>query len=148
MFFSSVVNRIRMPLVKFFFRFTIILILTINSGCTFFFKNSGPLPIAVSTSSFLLAWDVDNESLTDLPSSTRYFNIYYRELFAKDWILLKSTNGNISSITVNDHEIEGSGNYEIGVEQVYKSGRTSEIHGSTDFSAKPAGGWYIVVSNP
>jgi len=126
----------------------ITLIISVYSGCSFFLQNSEPIPITVSTSSFLIAWDAEEESLNNLPSSTSHFNLYYRELFAKDWILLKSTEeDNEKMITVNVSELEGSGNYEFGIEQVYRNGRTSEIHGSTDFTAKPAGGWYLIVSS-
>jgi len=130
-----------------FILFTVLVLLT-GSGCSFFLQDSGPVPITVSTSSFFIAWDADGESLIDLPSSTDYFKLYYRELFAKDWIFLKSTMGNRSMVTVTVAELEGNGNYEFGIEQVYNNGRSSEIHGSTDFSAKPAGGWYLIVSNP
>lgn len=128
--------------------FSLTLVLMINSGCSFFLQNSGPMPITVSMSSFLIAWDAEDESLGDLPSSTSYYNLYYRELFSKDWILLKSTMGNRTMVTVTVSELDGNGNYEFGIEQVYRNGRTSEIHGSTDFSAKPAGGWYLIVETP
>ena len=126
----------------------ITLIISVYSGCSFFLKDSGPVPITVYTASFLIAWDAEEESLNNLPSSTSHFNLFYRELFAKDWILLKSTEEeNEKMITVNVSELEGIGNYEFGIEQVYRNGRTSEIHGSTDFTAKPAGGWYLIVSS-
>lgn len=119
----------------------------VGHGCSFFFQNSGPVPITVSTSTFFIVWNSEEESLSDLPSSTDYFKLYYRELFAKDWILLKSTRGKQSRVMVSVFELEGNGNYEFGIEQVYRNGRSSEIHGSTDFSAKPAGGWYLNVSD-
>jgi hypothetical protein len=139
--------RIKMNCAKHFYIFTITIVLMICSGCSFLLQSSGPVPITVSSNYFLISWDAEEEILSELPSSTSYFNLYYRKLFAKDWIFLKSTYGNKNIVTVNVSELRGNDSYEFGIEQVYKNGRTSEIHGSTDFTAKPAGGWYLIVSN-
>ena len=127
------------------FLLPVLLVSTI--GCGFILQNSGPIPISITTSSFLIAWDSDGETISDLPSGTSYFNLYYRELFSKDWIFLKSTIRNRNKVVVGISELGRNGNYEFGIEQVDNNGHSSEIHGSTDFSANPVGGWYLNLSD-
>lgn len=116
------------------------------TGCRNMLQQTGPLPIVVTRDFFLIAWDANEPSRPELPSSVSHFNIYYRELFSKRWILLDSTEGTSRrSTTISAGELVGNGRFEIGVQQAFCNGRTSEIHGSTDFSAKPAGGWYVLL---
>lgn len=134
------------PLNLYIKTFFIILSLTPILCCKNMLQNNGPVPITVSRDTFNLSWDADTATIPDLPSSTDHFNLYYRELNAKRWLFLKTTSDNRCMTTLSAAAFDGNNSYELGVQQVYKNGRSSEIHGSTDFDARPAGGWYLLLS--
>ena len=114
-------------------------------SCKPIFKNSGPVGITIRSATFTLAWDTGEPALPDLPSSTKYFKIYYRKLNTKKWTLLNTTEGFSSRAMVFIDELKGSGKFEFGVESVSNNGRKSGIHASSDFTAVPPGGWYAEI---
>lgn len=105
----------------------------------------GAVPIIVSNDTFFIGWDSQEPSIASLPSSINSFNLYYRELYGRDWIYLKTTRHYTDFIVLSSQDFAGDGEYEIGIEEVYFNGEKSTIHKSTDFSASPAGGWYLVL---
>lgn len=125
----------------------ILISVSINfNGCSFFFKSVGPLPIEIKSESFILAWEAEKVLIPDIPTAIKEFNIYYRKLNSEKWKLLKTVSKDSLQTTVSIFELSGYGDYEFGVQQVYNNEASSIIHKSTDFSAKPRGGWYLVVS--
>lgn len=114
-------------------------------GCRNMLQQVGPVPIIITRDSFLIAWDAKGTDQPELPSAISHYNIYYRELYGKKWIFLNTTLKAGRTTTISVHELGGGSEYEIGVQQVFRNGRTSVIHGSTDFYAKPAGGWYVLL---
>ncbi|WP_319477608.1 hypothetical protein [Marispirochaeta aestuarii] len=109
---------------------------------------SGLSPIYIARDSFLIGWEAEKPQIDELPSSVSHFNIYYRKLFQKKWILLKSTCGFRLSTTISVADLGGYDSYELGVAEVLNNGKIMEIHSSSDTSARPAGGWYLVISPP
>ncbi|WP_143305763.1 hypothetical protein [Marispirochaeta aestuarii] len=122
------------------------------SGCKLpledFFGEMGALPVHLERDSFMLAWEAEEPRIPDLPSSIEHFNIYYRNPDQEKWNYIKSTSGFKLCITLSAVELGGYGTYELGVSEVLNNGRELDIHSSTDFSAKPAGGWYLVLTQP
>jgi hypothetical protein len=129
-----------------------LLVLVCLFGCKLpledFVGELGALPIHIELDSFLLAWEAEEPRIPELQSATKHFNIYYREPDQKKWNYIKSTSGFRLLITVSAVELGGYGTYELGVSEVLNNGRELDIHSSTDFSAKPAGGWYLVLTPP
>jgi len=120
--------------------------LLLLSSCSNIFGNIGPLAVPIVTNSFILSWESGNSTLPGISSATEYFNIFYRDLYSKRTIFLEKTPDAECTKTFEVSELIGSGKYELGVQYVCKNGKTSEIHWSTDFDAKPAGGWYISIN--
>ncbi|WP_319562183.1 hypothetical protein [Marispirochaeta sp.] len=130
----------------------IVLTLALWTGCKlpldFLADDSGPAPIYISRDSFMLAWEAEEPLIAELPSSVHHFNIYYRKLHEKKWRPLKSTGVFKVCSTISVMEMDGYGSYEIGIAEVLNNGTVREIHKSTDFTAKPAGGWYLIITEP
>lgn len=110
------------------------------SGCSVLLSSSGPLPVTYAEDTLVLAWDADHESIEGSASATVSYKIYYRELGTLTWIYLQSTPDDRATATI---QRIGNGSYEFAVQSVLGNGKTSERHGSSDFSASPPGGWYL-----
>lgn len=117
------------------------------SGCRWMLSNSGPVPVVVAADFFSLAWDSETAQLADQPSSVDHYNVYYRAYGTVDWVLLHATRGSRAGTTITSWELD-FGSYEFAVEEVYRDGSTSGMHGSSDFSAWPPGGWYVIWQAP
>ena len=125
----------------------VVLLVLLLSGCRWLLSNTGPVPIVVASDSIVLSWDSDNSQLAGQPSAVDYYNVYYRPYGTLEWRLLHATASNRSSTTIWSGELD-FGSYEFGVQEVYRDSRTSAIHGSSDFSSWPPGGWYVVWQAP
>jgi len=88
----------------------------------------------------VLAWDADYASIEGSASATVRYNIYYRELGTLSWTYLKSTPDENPTVIVSRI---GIGSYEFAVQAVFRNGKQSDYHKSSDFSASPPGGWYL-----
>jgi len=117
------------------------------SGCRWLLSNSGPIPVVVAAESLGLAWDSNESQLPDQPSSVDHYNVYYRPHGTADWRFLHATEDDTAGTTIVSSELD-FGSYEFAVEVVYRDGTTSARHGSSDFSAWPTGGWYVVWQAP
>lgn len=119
--------------------------LILFSNCNILVKSIGPVPIVVNKDSFLLVWNAEQSGIPDLPSSITGFELYYRGFGSSEWNQLRSIHRYNLRAFISVSDLDGYGSYEIGIRQVYKNGRTSDMHKSTDFNAKPTGGWYLVI---
>ncbi len=117
------------------------------SGCRWLLSNSGPVPVVVAADSLGLAWDVDDAQLGDQPSSVDHYIVYYRVYGTADWVLLHATEDGSPGTTITSSMLD-FGSYEFAVEEVYRDRSASGMHGSSDFSAWPTGGWYVVWQAP
>ena len=123
--------------------FAISAAVAVFSGCRFPLSyGKGPVPIEFRSSILSLSWDAENTGIEGVSSATSRFDLFYRELGSTGWIFLKSTPGSQSSVSVMHREL-GDGDFEFAVQAVYKNEKKSDLHGSTDFSAWPSGGWYV-----
>ena len=136
-----------MQLSRLFALVAIALLVLSLSGCRWMLSNSGPVPVVVAADSLGLAWDADDAQLGNQPSSVDHYNVYYRAYGTADWLLLRATKGSSPGTTITSSELD-FGSYEFAVEGVYRDGSTSGMHGSSDFSAWPTGGWYVVWQAP
>ena len=118
------------------------------SGCPLPLSSSGgPLPYQYNKDALILAWDAEQTGIEGTLSATSHFDVYYRPYGKPVWIFIKSTPDFRNSISIMHDEV-GDGDFEFAVQAVYNSERTSDMHGSSDFSAWPAGGWYIRWRTP
>jgi hypothetical protein len=109
-------------------------------GCALATSPKGPLLIKYSQDTLVLAWDDEQDGIQGSPSTVAYFNIYFRSLGTMDWNYLSSTPDSNASVTIRRI---GDGKYEFAVQSVMNNGTKSELHSSAEFSASPAGGWYL-----
>ena len=132
--------------------FLSILLVFLIAGCElsldFLYDEIGATPVIIARDSFLLGWEAEDPDIPDLPSALHHFNIYTRELHSKRWILLKETAGFKLMTTLSVVEMGGYGSYELGIAEVLNNGTVEEIHSSMDFDARPAGGWYLIATEP
>ena len=128
---------------RFIRRFILISILFFSlMGCRFFISLSGPIPIEYSGSTLVIAWDNNESGIEGAPSTTAYFNIFYRELGEIEWKFLDATTDSQSTISIQYGTV-GNGDFEFAVQAVHNNEETSVLHCSSDFSAHPLGGWYV-----
>jgi hypothetical protein len=90
-----------------------------------------------------IAWDVSTSSIGGGRSPVSHYDLYCRQLGTGQWRFLKQQSGSEPHATISFAHM-GEGSYEIGIQEVHKDGNRSELHTSTDFSAWPPGGWYLV----
>ena len=79
-------------------------------GCKPIFKDSGPVSIKITSTTFTLAWDAEEPPLPNTPSATDYFKVYYREVNEKKWKLLRTTEDYSPQAMVFVDELKGSEN--------------------------------------
>lgn len=110
------------------------------SGCSALLGFGSALAITHVEDTLQLAWDAEQGGIAGTPSATASFNVYYRRLGTLTWIFLQATGNSIPAATISRI---GYGKYEFAVETVSNDGKISAKHTSMDYSAWPAGGWYL-----
>jgi hypothetical protein len=118
---------------------TFVLILVLH-GCGF--PKTGAAPIQVSSNSLDLEWDPPVDPGVLLPGQVLRYRVYSRHLDEGSWKYLKETAGK-TFVSITNAEVGGDGTYAFGVRSVSPDGVESPLHTSLDFSADPAGGWYV-----
>lgn len=116
-------------------------------GCRWLLQEAGPVPIVVRSESVGLSWDPRDQTVPDLSSSVDHYRVYYRPYGTAQWVFLNATSGTETSTSITRGALD-FGTYEFGVREVYRNGSHSAIHGSSDFTAWPPGGWYLVWQEP
>jgi len=121
---------------------TVSAFLFLLSGCPGLFSSFGPLPIEHTATMLILSWDNLEAGLEGTPSSVDHYDLFYRPLGMVSWVYVQSTPDAACTVSISQSRV-GYGKFEFAVQTVYRSGRKSELHTSTDFSAWPPGGWYV-----
>lgn len=125
------------------------------SGCPKpfgFMKTSGPIEISLQQADLTLAWDHSGSSIPQSQSAITRYRLYFRELGDRHASMAAEVRaGENPTFMISADAVLGSrlsGKYEFGVSSVTRSGDESPIHWSTDYSARPRGGWYVHWSKP
>ncbi len=116
-------------------------------GCQWFLANTGPSSVVVRSQTIQLAWDSVDSPIADQPSSVDHHRVYYRSHGSLEWRFLHATRDARPATTIGEWEL-GYGSYEFAVQEVYRNGRRSELHASSDYAAWPPGGWYVIWQEP
>ena len=116
-------------------------------GCRWLLAGSGPTPIVVRSESIELSWDATQPTTLGLSPAVDHYRVYYRTYATLEWVYLKPTSANETTTTITRPDLD-VGSYEFAVQEVYGDGTRSAIHGSSDFTAWPPGGWYLVWHEP
>ena len=104
--------------------------------------STGPVSIEFAGEALTLAWDENLKGIEGTQSAITHFDVLYRPLGTLAWVYLQSTTGALPTITIQKQSV-GIGKYEFAVQAVYGNGGKSDIHGSSDITANPPGGWYL-----
>ncbi|TVR34716.1 MAG: hypothetical protein EA404_02075 [Spirochaetaceae bacterium] len=134
---------------------TVVLLPLLLSGCPKPFGalgKTGPLQIAVQQEYLTLAWDHTPARIPETASAVMYFRLYYREHGTRGRTMLAEVRAREApTFMIGADAVLGtrqSGKYDFGVSSVTRSGNESAVHWSTDFEARPHGGWYLKWIRP
>lgn len=134
---------------------TAVLLPLLLSGCPKPFGalgKTGPLQFSVEQEHLTLAWDHTPARIAGTAAAVTHFRLYYREHGTRGRTMLAEVRAREApTFMIGADAVMGtrqSGKYDFGVSSVTAAGRESEIHWSTDFEARPNGGWYLKWSRP
>ena len=117
------------------------------AGCQWLMENSGPVPIVVRSDRIILSWDSEGPAISGDVGVAVQYNVYYRSYGTLHWNYLHST-GDGETVTEISHTELEHGDYEFAVEKMRTNDETSDLHASSDFTAWPPGGWYVIWEAP
>ncbi len=127
----------------------------ILGGCIPPFGSSdktGPLEIPVQRTDLTIGWDYSPRRVTQSGSTVERFKLYYRDRKSTDWTLVATIRARENPVfMISADAVLGAHQtrkLEFGVSTVTAAGTESRIHASTDFEARPHGGWYVHWSRP
>lgn len=108
------------------------------------FPVSGVFPLVMHADSIVLRWDPAwGVSSSEAPFIQSY-RVYYRVHRSVSWILLAEVPPSDTPELRIMHDELGDGAFDFAVGVLGVSGIESALHESSDPSADPAGGWYLV----
>lgn len=96
----------------------------------------GPVPIAVASDSFTLAW---NPAEGDIEA----YEVYVRNHGTQEWSFLAEVESTDTPSFTVDSAALSYGSYDFAVRSRLASGETSEYHTSLDSTADPGTGWWV-----
>ena len=109
--------------------------------CSCRLPTSGSAPIEVHSESITLHWQPADAAQV---SSIIAYRVSYRLHPAGGWVQIAEVPSSSAPELRVDHSLPGDGTFDFGVSAIGPSGVESALHISTDPSADPAGGWYLV----
>ncbi len=113
---------------------------------------TGPLQLKVNEADIRLAWDHSPGRKPETKTSITHFRLYFRERGTRDWTRIAEIRARENPVfMVGADAVLGSRSsrkVEFGVSSITKNGNESDIHASTDFEARPHGGWYVHWTKP
>ena len=125
------------------------------SGCPKPFgpvRSTGPLEIRLQQENLTLAWDHSGSAIPHSQSAVDRYRLYFREQGSRLATMVAEVRSPQNpTFMISADEVLGAravGAYEFGVSSVTRRGEESPIHWSTDYSARPRGGWYVYWSKP
>ena len=110
-------------------------------------ENSGPVPIVVRSDVIVIEWEADEPLLADATLGQLRYDVYYRTYGTLPWNYLHSTDGAETTTQIRQTEL-GVGAFELAVEKILANKEKSDLHASSDFTAWPPGGWYVIWEAP
>ena len=102
---------------------------------------SGSAPIEVHSESITLHWQPADPGQVPFIAAYR---VSYRAHPAGGWVRIAEVPPSSAPQLRVDHSLLGDGAFDFGVSAVGPSGVESALHISTDPSADPAGGWFLL----
>lgn len=108
------------------------------------FQPSVGFPITVHSKSITLEWDPPWSILASNFAGLAEYRVYYRPHFSVVWSLLGRVPAGSPPELVVPHDRIGDGAWDFAVTTMSTTGIESGVHTSTDDSAQPTGGWYII----
>ena len=113
---------------------------------------TGPLQLKVNEADIRLAWDHSPGRKPETMASITHFRLYFRERGTRDWTRIAEIRARENPVfMVSADAVLGSRSsrkVEFGVSSINNGGNESKIHASTDFEARPHGGWYVHWTKP
>lgn len=105
---------------------------------------SGSFPIRVTAESIDLAWDAPPQQAAIPGTEVAIYYVYFRKHGAGGWRLFTQVPAARNpSVTLSRLDF-GEGAYDFAVSAANLQGGESRLHSSTDASADPSGGWYLI----
>ncbi len=113
---------------------------------------TGPLEIPIEQTSLTLGWDYSPGRVTQSGSTVESFRLYYRDRKSANWTSVATIEAREDPVFMISADAVLGDNQtrklEFGVSTLTADGTESRIHASTDFEARPHGGWYVHWSRP
>ena len=94
-------------------------------------------PLRITAQTLTLAWDPPEA----WGAMVRKYSLYFRQMNGSTWSKLGTSTS--TAFEVSQKSVGGNGTYVFGVSAILPDGSESPMHSSLDFSANPAGGWYV-----
>ena len=103
-----------------------------------------PRQILIESDTLTLVWDPPDFDARTFVNPMEFYRIYYRELGYVSWYMIALIPGDEKTEYILHHSDFGNGMYEFAVDCVLSNGQASQLHSSSDHTARPIGGWYIL----